>query len=253
VNEILTQYGDICLVWFDTPREMNAARAKRLHDIVRELQPKCLIDGRLGGGPDLSDYDSEGDNRIPGEVRRGDWETPATLNDTWGYKSYDNNWKKPDDLVFKLVDIVSKGGNYLLNVGPTAEGVIPEPSQEALRAVGKWLKVNGEAVYGCGPTPFGPELGKATDQKDQRGRVIYDVYKDWRCTTKGDKLYFHLFKWPGSTFEVPMARRLSRVYMLADASQTSLAVKQEPGKTTISLPPKPMSDYASVVVVELSQ
>jgi alpha-L-fucosidase len=240
-------------VWFDTPREMNAARAKRLHDIVRELQPKCLIDGRLGGGPDLSDYDSEGDNHIPGVVRAGDWEVPATLNDTWGYKSYDDKWKKPDDLVFKLVDITSKGGNYLLNVGPTAEGIIPQPSQDALRAVGKWLKTNGEAVYGCGPTPFGAELGKATDQKDNRGRVVYEVYKDWRCTTKGDRMYIHLFKWPGASVEVPMARRMTRAYMLADASQAPLNFKQESGKTTVTLPAGPTSDYASVLVLETSQ
>ncbi len=78
---------------------------------------------------------------------------PATINDTWGFRNDDTNWKSPGQIAFKLVDIVSKGGNYLLNVGPTAEGVIPQASQDILRTVGRWLKVNGEAVYGAGPRP----------------------------------------------------------------------------------------------------
>ena len=104
------------------------------------------------------------------------------MNHTWGYKKDDNNWKTPEDLTFKLVDIVSKGGNYLLNVGPTSEGVIPQPSQDNLRAVGRWLKVNGEAIYGAGPTPFGEELGKPDpSQKDKQGNPAFTQAKDWRC------------------------------------------------------------------------
>ncbi|MFO1530759.1 MAG: alpha-L-fucosidase [Kiritimatiellia bacterium] len=101
---------------------------------MRELQPQCLVSGRPGGRSQ-SDYASEGD--IPA-ARADAWETPATLNDTWGFKKHDHNWKKPEDLTFKLVDIVSKGGNYLLNVGPDGEGVIPQPSQDMLRKVGAW-------------------------------------------------------------------------------------------------------------------
>jgi alpha-L-fucosidase len=232
---------------------MTAERAKRFQAICRELQPDCLVSGRIGPGS-TSDYDSEGDNHIPGTVRPGDWETPATLNDTWGYKSYDNNWKKPEDLVFKLVDIVSKGGNYLLNVGPTSEGLIPGPSQDILRQVGKWMKVNGEAIYGCGPTPWGAEHGKPTDKKDNRNRVIWEVYKDWRCTTKPGRMYIHLFKWPGESFEIPHAVKVSKAYMLADASKASLKVTAGEDKTTIALPASgPTSDYASVIVLEVAQ
>ena len=104
----------------------------------------------------------------------GDWEVPATLNHTWGFKKDDTDWKTPEDLTFKLVDIVSKGGNYLLNVGPTAEGVIPQASQDNLRAVGRWLKVNGEAIYGAGPTPFGDELGTPDNtRQDKKGSPAF--------------------------------------------------------------------------------
>ncbi len=85
---------------------------------------------------------------------------PATLNQTWGYRSDDHNWKSPGEVIYKLVDIVSKGGYYLLNVGPLANGEMPQIAQDILRAAGSWLKINGEAVYGALPTPFGDELGE---------------------------------------------------------------------------------------------
>ena len=124
VRELLTGYGPVALVWFDTPRLMTPERAQRFTDLVRSLQPKCLIDGRLGAA---GDYVSTGDNVIPSKVGAEAWETPATINHTWGYKKDDHDWKSPGDVTFKLVDIVSKGGNYLLNVGPMADGVIPQP------------------------------------------------------------------------------------------------------------------------------
>ena len=130
VKELLTEYGPVALVWFDTPRMMEGDRAKRFTRIVRELSPKTLIDGRLG---EPGDYMSTGDNVVPPAVQTTAWEVPATINHTWGYKAYDHDWKSPGTIIFKLVDIVSKGGNYLLNVGPMANGVIPEPSQYVLR------------------------------------------------------------------------------------------------------------------------
>ena len=157
VRELLTGYGPVALIWFDTPQLMTAGRSQRFTDLVRSLQPNTLIDGRLGAA---GDYVSTGDNIIPGEKRTEAWETPATINHTWGYRKDDVDWKRPGEIIFKLVDIVSKGGNYLLNVGPMADGVIPPASQDVLRAAGRWLKVNGEAVYGAGSTPFGEELGE---------------------------------------------------------------------------------------------
>jgi alpha-L-fucosidase len=152
IRELLTQYGPLGLIWFDTPRNISYEHALEAVQLVRSLQPDCLVNGRVGHN--LGDYREMGDNRIPEDVVEEDWEVPATINNTWGYKVTDNNWKPVERLIFNLVDIVSKGGNYLLNVGPTAEGVIPEPSVERLLAMGRWLKVNGEAIYGAGRSPL---------------------------------------------------------------------------------------------------
>ncbi len=250
VKELLTNYGPICLVWFDTPRMMNVGdRAQRFADILHTLQPNTLIDGRLGKA---GDYRSMGDNSIPNQVVAGDWEVPATLNHTWGFKKDDTDWKSPEDLTFKLVDIVSKGGNYLLNVGPTSEGVIPQASQDNLRAVGRWLKVNGEAVYGAGPTPFGEELGAVDESThDKKGNPGFKMATDWRCTTKPGKLYITFFKWPNGTFELKQVKgQVVKAYLLADPSHKSLAVKQDGGRVTVTLPDQAPGQIASVLALQ---
>ncbi len=175
LRELLTNYGPIGLIWFDTPVAITAEQSRSLRDLVHELQPACLVSGRVGH--DVGDYGSLGDNEHPSGKVEGAWETPATLNDTWGFKKDDHNWKSADSLIHLLVNCASKGVNYLLNVGPTAEGVIPRPSVELLREVGAWLERNGEAIYGTEAGPFivDPPWGRVTS----KGRSIYLMVKQW--------------------------------------------------------------------------
>ena len=248
VRELLTGYGPVALIWFDTPRQMTPERGQRFVDIVRSLQPKTLIDGRLGTA---GDYVSTGDNVILPEVKAEAWEVPATINHTWGYRKDDQDWKSPGDVTFKLVDIVSKGGNYLLNVGPMPDGTIPQASQDVLRVAGRWLKVNGEAVYGAGPTPFGEELGEQTSKeaKDLRGDRLFLRHNEWRATTKPGKLYFTFFEEPRVPFELPAFRNaVKRVYRLADGAPVD--TKVENGRTSLQIVRPILDPMATVVVVE---
>jgi alpha-L-fucosidase len=249
VKELLTGYGPVALIWFDTPRMMNVNnRGQRFADIVRGLQPNTLIDGRLGSE---GDYRSTGDNVIPSEASAEAWETPATTNDTWGFRKDDTNWKSPGQILFKLVDIVSKGGNYLLNVGPTAEGLIPQIPSENLRTVGRWLKVNGEAVYGAGVSPFGDEYGEYASRagaKDVRGQKLFLSDTEWRATSKPGKLYLTFFSEPRAPFEIPIKNAITRAYRLADKAPIEL--KTENGKTTFNMPRPMLDPMATVVVVE---
>jgi len=249
VRELLTGYGRVALIWFDTPRMMTGDRAQRFADIVRSLQPNTLIDGRLGTE---GDYRSTGDNVIPSDASAEAWETPATINDTWGYRKDDTNWKSPGQIVFKLVDIVSKGGNYLLNVGPMADGTIPQPSQDILRTVGRWLKVNGEAIYGADPTPFGEELGEpsAKGAKDVRGAPLVYPQTEWRITTKPGKLYFTFFSEPRAPFPMPaMKNAIKRAYQLADG--TPVNVTSENGRVYLNINRPILDPMATTVVVEI--
>lgn len=231
VRELLTNYGPICLIWFDTPKRITPEQSRSLVDLVHELQPECLVNGRIGN--DLGDYAEAGDNKIPQTAVDADWETPATINDTWGYKQNDHNWKSVPELIRKLVDITSKGGNYLLNVGPTAEGTIPQPSTDRLLEVGRWLERNGESVYGTRP---GPIQGL-----------------DWcRSTSKPGRVYLHVFDWPsGGAIKLDGLQEIKGAHLLANPDE-KLQVSQD-DTLTITGPETAPDSTDTVIVLETSE
>lgn len=236
LRELLTQYGPIGLIWFDTPVGISREQSQMLKDFVHSLQPDCLVSGRIGN--DLGDYGSLGDNQMPCGPVEGAWETPATLNDTWGFKSDDHNWKSVKDLLYLLVDLASKGVNYLLNVGPTSEGLIPQPSIDLLMGIGKWMDVNSEAVYGTQANPYPYEF-------------------DWgRITRKGDKLYLLVMNWDTQLSLVGLRNNVRRASLLADPS-VEVAVSQshdadaDQHRVDLSLPAEGPDALVSVVVLEL--
>ncbi|MBQ8551339.1 MAG: alpha-L-fucosidase [Clostridia bacterium] len=139
MKEILTKYGELCLVWCDTPLDMTVEQSREIYDMIKRYQPNCLVNSRIGNG--LGDYRSWGDNQIPDEyMKDGLFETPATLNDTWGYKSYDCHWKSAEKVIELKDHLSERGINYLLNVGPDHLGRIPAPAADILREVGKSLQ-----------------------------------------------------------------------------------------------------------------
>jgi alpha-L-fucosidase len=263
VKEILSNYGEFpAVLWWDTAVDMNPARAQKLYDAVKALKPNIIMNNRLLGSrftnnvPDALRGDTQTpENVIPPHGYPGrDWETCMTMNGTWGYMRDDNNWKSPETLIHNLCDIASKGGNYLLNVGPTSEGLIPQPSVERLAAVGKWMKVNSEAIYATGPTAFGAEAGKFSEtEKDRNGKPKFTASWDWRCTTKPGKIYAIIFKWPeDGKFTLPgLESKVRKAYLLADPKRKSLKTNRTEAGVTVSLPDKATDAIASVVCVEI--
>ncbi len=194
LRELLTQYGDIGVLWFDGEWEStwNEKRGKDLYQYVKSLQPAILINNRVGAGRlDMEGLTKEGafggdfgtpEQQIPPTGLPGvDWETCMTMNDHWGYNRNDHNYKSAGELIRMLSDIASKGGNFLLNVGPTAEGTFPEKSISRLSAIGAWMKVNGEAIYGTTSSPFRDLTWGRCTRRDTIG---------------GCRLYLHIFDWP---------------------------------------------------------
>ena len=265
LKELVTNYHP-GMIWFDGEWESpwTHERGVDLYAYLRGLDPKLIINNRVGkaragmegmdmGKERVGDYGTP-EQQIPvGGFGPGvDWETCMTLNNHWGYNSHDDHWKSPETIIHNLCDIASKNGNYLLNVGPTSEGLIPQPSVERLGEVGAWMKVNGEAIYGSGPTPFGAEAGGfSATAKDKSGKPKFIPAWDWRATTKLGKIYLEIFKWPtDGKFEVAgLESKVKKAYLLA--GHKKLKVDQTAAGVSLALPAEAPDKIASVVCLEI--
>ncbi|MDF7805976.1 alpha-L-fucosidase [Pontiellaceae bacterium B12219] len=250
IRELLTQYGQIDILWFDTPERISAEQSEELHNLIRSLQPQCIINNRIGNG--FGDYGTP-EQKIPSGKEVKPWETCMTVSSRfWGYNKA-VGYRNADDLIRNLIDITSKGGNYLLNVGPTGEGVIPAESVQRLEVMGAWLRENGEAIYECGPTPFGPEVGaySKTAEKDGKGKPLFIPAWEWRATTKPGKLYIHIFDWKDSIDLPDPGKKVIKAYLLTDSEKTGLKVMQTPDGITVFLPAQEPDPIASVVCLDL--
>jgi len=235
LKELLTQYGPIGLIWFDTPGFLKDEKAGECVDWVHSIQPDCLVNSRVGGLQTGWDYASVGDSEMPRESPGGDWESPITDNDSWGYNSDPNNrYKPPGVLIRMLAKCAGMGGNMLLNVGPTGEGIIPPPAAQQIEAVGAWMRTNGESIYGTQASPF-KRLGFGT------------------CTQKTAKLYFHVFDWPQKELSIPgLKNKIEGACLLSDPERKALAVTQTGDDATVSLPSQAPDKFDSVVVLSIT-
>ena len=233
VREILTRYQPDIL-WWDTPTWMNRERATPLHQLLA-LRPGIITNNRLGG-------DYKGDTETPEQYIPAtgypgrDWEVCMTMNDTWGFKSDDANWKPTSVLIQNLVDIVSKGGNYLLNVGPTAAGEIPPESIQRLEQIGAWMKVNSPSIFGTTASPF---------RKIKWGRCTKQV------TPQGTILYLHVFDWPadGKLVVPGLLTPIRQAKMLATGAKVT--ARQVGQSVELTLPDTATDPISSTIVVEL--
>lgn len=253
LKELLTRYGPIGLLWFDGQWESpwTAERGTDLYNYVRSLQPNIIVNNRVGkpastAGGGMARTGAVGDYGTPEQTIPPtgfgpgvDWESCMTMNDHWGYNKSDQNWKSSQTLVRNLIDCASKGGNYLLNVGPTSEGLFPDASLQRLKEIGDWMQVNSETIYDTSASPFSRRL-------------------PWgRCTTKttgaGATLYLHVFDWPanGQLLVPGLKNKIQNAYLLADKSHKKLRAKATKEGVLVTVGSNSANAISTTLVLEI--
>ncbi|HEY4817459.1 MAG TPA: alpha-L-fucosidase [Candidatus Acidoferrum sp.] len=253
LSELLTSYGPVALIWFDGLHHQEKYGGIRFLDLIRKLQPATLVNDRIGL---QGDYQTP-EQFIPGAIPTKDvrfnavdttvnqklkttipkpedfqlWETCMTINNTWAYNRHDREYKSAQVLIRSLVEVASRGGNFLLNVGPQPDGVIQPEFQDRLQAIGNWLAVNGDSIYG---TTYGPIQGVPSI----------------RVTAKNEKIFIHVFEWPSSPLEINgLKPKVLSAYLLA--SGQPLKVRQSEGKLQIDTPSQTPDPNVSVIALRI--
>jgi alpha-L-fucosidase len=252
LTELLTRYGPVALVWFDGLRHQEKYNGRRFARLIHELQPDALINNRIGIAGDFDtpeQYTPQGiptrrtpvmrgaadegppaSAAIPPEEEFRPWETCMTINRTWAYNQYDRDFKSTQQLIRTLVDVASKGGNFLLNVGPGPDGAIQPEFVERLRGMGAWLKVNGAAIYG---STYGPLQNQAWGRSTRRGKTVY----------------LHVFNWPHGPLEISGLRmRVVSVKLLAGGQ--AVRFSQQGEHLRIEVPPAAPDPNVTVLALE---
>lgn len=244
LRELLSNYGDVATIWFDgewehKPEEINA---DGIYDLIRSLQPNTLINDRLYNRRpgNKADFGTP-EQFVPATGLTGAdgrpllWESCVTINsDSWGYNKYETEFKTDRDLIRMLIEVVSKGGNLLLNVGPRPDGTIQPEFVERLQSIGRWMSANGEAIYETTASPF-------------RTLPFYG-----RATVKGSTLYLHVFNWPadGKLRVAGLQNIVHKAYLLADRN-TTLTTARDGDDVVINLPTQAPDEVASVIALQL--
>lgn len=266
LRELLTQYGPLGAVWFDTPDQITDAHSQEIRQFIQNLQPACLINARIGNN--RGDYDIH-EQKIPEAAIHRPWEACLTINRHWGYDRNDHQWKSPEMIIRCLVDVASKGGNFLVNIGPHGDGSVPQPSIDRLHSLGEWLAVNGESIRGTSASGIAGE-------KDQ-GITFQDINPDgseknidaggaaknhdaglprgWRSTRKPDCIYLHLFDRPenGEIRLENLAEKVEQVTLLADPEHRPIAFRQVDGNFSVTLPDDIWDSRATVMKLKIAK
>jgi len=254
LTELLTRYGDVKVIWFDGLFHQEKYNGRRFIDLISKLQSRTLVNDRIGltadyvtpeqfiprsiptkdvlmRGADAS-VQKELKAGVPSEKDFQLWETCMTINNTWAYNAHDHNYKSDRDLIRGLVEVASRGGNFLLNVGPGPDGTIQQEFQERLKSIGEWMAVNGESIYG---TTFGPIQGQS----------------GYRTTTKKNDVFLHIFDWDEKPLQIlDYNSKIMSARLLSN--NRPLVFTQTDRRVVIQLPAQAPDNHVSVVALKLS-
>ena len=234
IKELLTNYGKLALIWFDTPGAMTEEQSRKIVELVREYQPDALVNSRIGNG--VGDYSSMNDNEVPAERIPGLWECIRTSNNSWGYSDIDQDFCSGKEILHDLISVTARGGTFMVNVGPDRKGRIPAPCRHALLETGKWMQKYGETViYGANSSPW-------------------NAARQWGdCTRRGNKAYFILNNWtPGGTItDYGFPGKISEIVWLG--GNKTVEFNQEDDLLKLTLPFERGEELYEVLEVHCSE